>query len=438
MIGRKPMRSALLLPVLVGTLAVACGDAPPPPAVTAPVSEPDGARGETQETPSPLDNLAAIGYAEFGEEDESGGAGAGESGLVTRDPGRSSPGYTLLTAIPLSRALLIDTEGVERHAWHNPESIEWERAVLGPDGDLLVVGRRNLSFVREERKRTRSDSETTWIANTRGRYLARYGFDGELRWLHPLPVHHDVEWLPDGRILALGDAPRSEGDFRFMDTSLLVLSAEGEVERQVSLYEVLAASPELFQLELATPHNAVFPDGTVDLFHSNSLERMPFPELATQGPLYAPENVLVSIRHQNLIAILDLERAHLVWCWGPGEILSQHEASWLPSGNILMFDNGNDRGYSRIVEVDPRTNAVTWSYTAPVPTEFFSNGRGTSQALPNGNVLVADTNSGVAFEVTRGGEVVWRFVLRDEEGRLIPLRAERYDTARVEALLVGK
>jgi len=434
------MRSTLLLPLLlalVGILAVACGEAPAPPGEAAPALEPDGP-SETQETPSALDNLAAIGYAEFGEEDENGEAGAGESGLVLHDPARSSPGYTLLTAIPLSRALLVDAQGVERHAWHNPESIEWERAVLGPDGDVLVVGRRNLSFVREERKRTRSDSEATWIANTRGRYLARYAFDGQLRWLHPLPVHHDAEWLPDGRILALGDAPRSEGDFRFMDTSLLVLSGEGEVQRQVSLYDVLAASPELFTLELTTPHNAVFPDGTVDLFHSNSLERMPFPELAAQGELYAPGNVLVSVRHQNLIAILDLERARLVWCWGPGEVLSQHEATWLPSGNVLLFDNGNDRGYSRIVEVDPRTNAVAWSYTAPVPADFFSNGRGTAQALPNGNVLVADTNSGVAFEVTRGGEEVWRFVLRDEQGRLIPLRAQRYDTAPIEALLVGK
>jgi hypothetical protein len=162
---------------------------------------------------------------------------------------------------------------------------------------------------------------------------------------------------------------------------------------------------------------------------------MPFPELAAQGELYQERNVLVSMRHQNLIAILDLERAHLVWCWGPGEVLCQHEATWLPDGKVLLFDNGNGRGYSRIVEVDPRTNEVTWTWTAPVPTDFFSNGRGTSQELSNGNVLVADSNSAAVFEVTREGEVVWRYVLRDEKGRLVPLRAFRYEPQFVEELL---
>jgi len=432
------MRSALSPWALLAGLAVACDDASFPRAAPVLAREPDGNPDRASEpavdVPAGLENLAAIGYAQYGEEDPADSAPK-ERGLVVHDAERSAPGYTLITAMPSSQALLLDAEGREVRSWSDPESIEWKRAVLGPTGDLLVVGGRYPEVEPDEKGGVPSEAVATGVPHRLGRFLARYRFDGELVWQHFLPIHHDVEWLPDGTILALGDAPRSEGDFRFMDTTLLVLSGAGEVQRQVSLFEVLSARPELFRLDLSAPHNALLPDGTVDLFHANSLKHMPFPELAAQGELYQERNVLVSIRHQNLIAILDLEQPRLLWCWGPGEVLCQHEATWLPSGKVLLFDNGNDRGYSRIVEVDPRTNDVTWTWTAPVPTDFFSNGRGTSQELSNGNVLVADSNSAAVFEVTREGDVVWRYVLRDEKGRLVPLRAFRYEPAFVEELL---
>ena len=69
-----------------------------------------------------------------------------------------------------------------------------------------------------------------------------------------------------------------------------------------------------------------------------------------------------------------------------------------------------------------------WRY-AP-DAGFFSRTRGSVQRLANGNTLVTESDRGYAFEVTPGGEVVWRFANPDvsEDGMRAPIwRMTRYD-----------
>jgi hypothetical protein len=81
----------------------------------------------------------------------------------------------------------------------------------------------------------------------------------------------------------------------------------------------------------------------------------------------------------------------------------------LPNGNILVFDNGTSRGFSRVLEVDPIEETIVWEYRAEPPSRFFSPVRGSAQGLPNGNVLITESTKGHAFEVTRTQEIVWDF-----------------------------
>ncbi|MEO1369844.1 MAG: hypothetical protein AAFX50_21890, partial [Acidobacteriota bacterium] len=67
-----------------------------------------------------------------------------------------------------------------------------------------------------------------------------------------------------------------------------------------------------------------------------------------------------------------------------------------------------------------------WLFKARNPAAFFTPGRGTSQALPGGNVLIASSNQGRIFEVTRQGRVVWRYIVRGEDGELAAMRAAKY------------
>ena len=174
-----------------------------------------------------------------------------------------------------------------------------------------------------------------------------------------------------------------------------------------------------------------------DLLHTNTIEVLNGTH-ADRSPAFRRGNVLISALKIDTIAIIDMDTGALVWSWGRGNIVRQHEATWLPNGNILLFDNGDsERMWSRIVELDPRTNLIAWQYTNPNPRHFFSSGRGTSQGLPGGNVLVANSNSGEAFEVTRDGEIVWGFLNPQVEakGRRAAIRIKRYPTDLVERIL---
>ena len=87
----------------------------------------------------------------------------------------------------------------------------------------------------------------------------------------------------------------------------------------------------------------------------------------------------------------------------------------LQNGNILIFDNGPHRldesfPFSRVIEVNPATNAIEWKYQEPRTFNFFSPRISNAERLPNGNTLINEGNFGRFFEVTGGGDVVWEYV----------------------------
>jgi len=142
----------------------------------------------------------------------------------------------------------------------------------------------------------------------------------------------------------------------------------------------------------------------VDVLHTNHVEVYDG-KLAERSPLFRRGNLLLSMRSLNAIAILDGATSQVLWLWGPTNLSLQHHPTILDDGNILLFDNGTRM--SQIVEVDPRTNAVTWRY-AP-EKDFFSDIRGACQRLSNGNTLITLSQTGHALEVTSSGRTVWEF-----------------------------
>ena len=121
----------------------------------------------------------------------------------------------------------------------------------------------------------------------------------------------------------------------------------------------------------------------------------------------------------------------------------QHDAHVLDDGHITVFDNGMDRKWSRVVEMDPSSGEIVWTYGHPDPDHpqhFFSDTRGSAEILPNGNALVACSNRGWAFEVTRDGRRVWSFFNphRNREGhRAVIMRIRHYDREFIDSLLQG-
>ena len=338
-----------------------------------------------------LDALRSLPYA--GSVKDSGGDPAG---VLIHNRDRSWPGWNLVTVQMLARADLLDMDGAVIRSWSMDGGGRWERACLLPDGGLVVIGV--------------DPVEVSWIPDD-ARYVARLDAEGNLIWKRPLQAHHDILPLAGDRFMALTYSrkriPSIDPEIDTRDDQVTVLDRKGVVLEEYSLLDGFGARPDVFRFQEVRP-NRMAGRPWIDLFHSNSLM------LSEDG-----RRLLLSFRHQDRIAIMDLNLRAVVWSWGEGVLSGPHDAQWLESGNILVFDNGLARGWSRVLELDPDSGNIVWEYGDPERNRFFTLSKGSGQRLPNGNTLIADSDNGRAFEVTPEGETVWEFATPHtvEEGR---------------------
>ncbi|MEP0846126.1 MAG: aryl-sulfate sulfotransferase [Phycisphaerae bacterium] len=395
------------------------------PAATQPV---DGAQNGQAAAGNPGERvraLQALPYAGFvaREDDEPG------DGVVLHDPQRACPGYSLYTVHDLCTAELIDTEGTVVRSWRaDGGGHSWSNVELLSSGDLLVVG---------------TDAAAQGDASMQDelRYVARFDWSGRLLWKRFANAHHDIEQWPDGSLLTLTfrrltmRVPNQPRTMR--DDQLTLLDAHGNVLNTRSLMEAIVAAPETFPLGRAPIIN-VSGEPWVDVLHCNSIQRQPFEALRGRHAIYGADSILVCFRHQDRIAVFDWATGGLLWAWGRGELSGPHDAQYLENGDILVFDNGIREKRSRVVQLNPLSGEIVWQYQADPPQEFFSLTKGSCQRLPNGNTLIANSDSGEAFEVTPAGETVWRFLCphHNEKGeRATIARMKRYDAEWIDRLL---
>jgi hypothetical protein len=164
----------------------------------------------------------------------------------------------------------------------------------------------------------------------------------------------------------------------------------------------------------STPHT----DGKIvyNYFHMNTISLLPETPLDAVDSRFRAGNLLICFRNVNQIAILAEGTKEILWVWGEGVLEWPHHPTMLESGNILVFDNGVRREYSKVIELNPVTETVEWEYVGNPPESLYTYTRGSAQRLPNGNTLISEGDRGRAFEVTKEGEIVWE--------RLNPMTSE--------------
>jgi len=174
-----------------------------------------------------------------------------------------------------------------------------------------------------------------------------------------------------------------------------------------------------------------------DYFHMNTITILPDTPLGRRDPRFAAGNLLTCLRNVDQIAILDRASKQVVWSWGEGVLEWPHHPTMLDNGNVLVFDNGAVRRYSKVIELDPVTGNVAWEYVAEPPGAFFTPQKGSAQRLPDGNTLICEGDRGRVFEVTMEGEIVWEWYnpeIKDDR-RVVLYRMTRYPPEMVEPLL---
>jgi hypothetical protein len=332
------------------------------------------------------------------------------SGVVRHDRERTYPGYNLYCSRTTPFAHLMDMDGAIAHSWtyETADTAIWEHAVMLENGDLLVT-----------RKMTS---------------LIRLDWDSRLLWETPMEVHHEITPLPDGTIYTIAREIREHRGLEIRFPSIMRLSADGEVLERWSTYERLGEIKAGFDqrsfldtildnLLAESDSAAIYEDihsqpgmfrlrarhEYYDYLHLNTITRLPDTALGRRDARFEEGNLLICFRNINQIGILHRDTKEIVWAWGEGVFEWPHHPTMLENGNILIFDNGVKRHYSRVVELEPLSEEIVWDYRADPPASFFTSQRGSAQRLPNGNTLICDGNGGRAFEVDAAGEIVWEW-----------------------------
>ena len=289
----------------------------------------------------------------------------------------------------------------------------------------------------------------------------RYDTNGDLS-------HHDVRMLPNGDVLliawetktraeaiAAGRNPSYVTNQGLMPDHIIEVKPTGptsgtivwewhvwdhlvqDFDSSKANYGVVADHPELVDINYVTSSQQ-------DLMHTNSIDY--------NAKL---DQIVISVRYYSEIWVIDhsttTEEAaghtggnsgrggDLLYRWGNPQaydrgtssnrkLYEQHDTSWIDdglsgAGDILIFNNGVNRGYSTVDEITPPLEdngsyylasgsaygptALTWTYN-PQPHFYVSHLAGATR-LDSGNTLICNGETGIIFEVTPDGTKVGQY-----------------------------
>jgi hypothetical protein len=354
--------------------------------------------------PETINQLANLPYLQ-------GYRPATASGVLVHDKRLAQEGLNFFTSGHAPEATLMDMDGRVLKIWKaDPRKVFPGLSLTGPESEYA-------GFFRCAK--LLPDGGVVAIFNHIG--LVRLDADSRLLWAYRAATHHDIFVDPTGRIFVLSRerhvVPSVRGDEPVWEDFVTELAPDGRFLRKVSILQA-------FQRSAYAPLLTHIPPGP-DLFHTNSLEVFDG-SLAARWPLLRKGNILLSVHHLDTLAILDPDEDRIVWAL-TGQWRTQHCARLLESGRLLLFDNfGTMREASRVLEVDPFTQQIVWSFGGVPGQDLLSETTGYEQRLSNGNTLVSESNFGRALEITPDHRIVWEFVNPNRAGKNHDLVATLY------------
>jgi len=373
------------------------------------------------------------------------------------DPAHTWSGYTVLSPLNTQAVVVIDMNGHVVKQWDGFVNSAGGPARVFPNGVVMAANGTNAP---------RQESLELVERDFNGRILWRFDHNEQIQNRDGASIwaarqHHDWqrEDFPAG-YYSPGIPPGADGIKTLIlthtnHTRQNVASAALEDDRLIEVawngdivWEWIASdhidefglSPAARKaIESAPGTNAA--RGSFDWLHVNSATYVGPNHWFDEGDSrFAPNNVIISSRQASFIAIVG-RNGKIVWRLGPDfseskelrairQIIGQHHAHIIPkglpgAGNLLVFDNGGASGYgfpnpnapdgsnsfaranSRVLEINPVTLELVWSYNGP---RFYSSNISSAQRLPNGNTLVTEGASGRLLEVTKDSKIVWEYI----------------------------
>jgi hypothetical protein len=236
-------------------------------------------------------------------------------------------------------------------------------------------------------------------------------------WKKPLHFHHQINRSRSGlAILGLSSEVLSQGAKKIRSDSLYVLDIGGNLIQKIVPFAA-KTHYSLFNWD-TIPKGVGFENSHINTFRE-------IPPNFSPIPAFQAGNYLFMDTFSRQLFILDHSLTKIIWSFPLAAIKIDlaHDAQVLSSGNILLFENHHicpDGPCSRIVEFDPSTRKVRWSFGAPLFHFFHPTNAGVEQ-LDNGNLLFTDVYNDRArlTEINRDGTLVRSLDLTSQQGSSI-------------------
>ncbi|MBU0614902.1 MAG: arylsulfotransferase family protein [Nanoarchaeota archaeon] len=327
---------------------------------------------------------------------------------VTLNTDKAYPGYTYL------EGKLIDNDGRAVHEWANGYL-----GVIDTNGDLYAQkGYENAVF-------------------------GRYSWNGSVIWEKDIPIHHEILLTPQNTMIVLTKKVQKYMGRNVEFDVILELDKNGTIIKKWSTWEHLEElhkfhekleldKPSASSLKEDTWKNTSIWGGNYDYYHMNAVGLIPNNSLQGMHAAFNPGNYLISFRHGSMVFIIDKDSGKVLWRAIYKQVQDNlegpHAPQMLSDGSIQIYDNGRYRGWSRLVRIDPVTLKVLWEYK---DDDFFSYSQGYAQLLPNGNILITESEIGHVFEIDNNQDIVWEWwnPLKHEDDSM-PNYGKRHDIYR--------
>jgi hypothetical protein len=326
------------------------------------------------------------------------------TGLRGYDPRRAAPGFTLFAPASGTTVYLIGQDGTVAHTWQMPYA-PGMYGYLTDRGTLFFNG--NLPTGRFPGR---------LAGALAGGVVLEADWSGKVLWELRYPDHHhDGRLLPNGNVLLLCSTELPDDIASQVTGGLPGTEINGTMYADYLIEMTTAGQPvwEWRTWEHLDPATHAYTQPSTDRSewtHGNAVHELP------------DGSVLMSLRHLSTVLRVNRQTNAIDWKLGAPPLSGSHGVNPLANGNYLLFDNGPyrvDQGtimpvnfapFSRVLEINPDTNDIAWSYQDPARASLWSPLIGSAQRLPNGNTLINEGLFGRFFEATPDGDTVWEYV----------------------------
>ena len=377
-------------------------------------------------------------------------------GLFSNQPSAYN-GYTLFNSSGSKTTYLIDNCGTKVYEWNSNYS---------PAASVYLLENGNLL-------RTNRLANTTFAFGGSGGGIEILDPNSNVIWSYEVNsdstlAHHDLEVLPNGNILILAIELISaqEADTcgslvsidRYSEMIIEVNPSTSQIvwewhawdhliqdtDSNLLCYGTISEHPKRININYAY-------DGTdPDWLHANSIDYNAdldqiIINIPTFNELWIIDHSTTTAEAADSVGGFSGKGGDILYRWGNpqaynrGDSLDlvfefQHDAHWIPSGlpdqgKIMIFNNGQQRGYSSIDIIEPPldtnnsnnyilTNSATpygplnlyLSYSDSI--NFYSPKISGAQQLENGNILICSGNQGRIFEIEyQTDSVIWDYII---------------------------